>query len=263
MQGKLQKMENSNNLRILISNDDGIHAPGIKILEKIARELTDDVWIVAPDQEQSGAAHSLTLNHPLRAKKLKDKKFAVYGTPTDCVLMAVEELMEGKKPDLVLSGINNGANLGDDVTYSGTVAAAIEATLMKIPAIALSLNTKISEPNKWQTAEDHAPALIKKLIDIGWPKDVLININFPDVESKKIKGVKVCKMGFRLPYKSIIKSLDPRGNPYYWFGAIPDHLENEKDTDLSVINENMISITPLHLDMTHTKTLSQLQKHFD
>ena len=118
MQGKLQKMENSNNLRILISNDDGIHAPGIKILEKIARELTDDVWIVAPDQEQSGAAHSLTLNHPLRAKKLKDKKFAVYGTPTDCVLMAVEELMEGKKPDLVLSGINNGANLGDDVTYS-------------------------------------------------------------------------------------------------------------------------------------------------
>jgi 5'-nucleotidase len=254
-------MAKSDNLCILISNDDGIHAPGIKVLEKVARELTDDVWIVAPDQEQSGAAHSLTLHYPLRAKKLKEKKYAVYGTPTDCVLMAIEELMEGKKPDLVLSGINNGANLGDDVTYSGTVAAAMEATLMKVPAIALSLANKISQPNKWQTAEDHAPGIIKKLIECGWPKDVLINVNFPDIESKKVKGVKVCKMGFRPPYKSIIKSLDPRGNPYYWFGAIPEHLENEENTDLAAISENMISVTPLHLDLTHSKTLSHLQKH--
>ena len=256
-------MAKSDNLRILISNDDGIHAPGIKVLEKVARELTDDVWIVAPDQEQSGAAHSLTLHVPLRTKKLKEKKYAVYGTPTDCVLMAIEELIEGKKPDLVLSGINNGANLGDDITYSGTVAAAMEATLMKVPAIALSLSNKISQPNRWQTAEDHAPEVIRKLIDIGWPQGVLMNVNFPDVESKKVKGMKVCKMGFRPPYKSIIKSLDPRGNPYYWFGAIPDHLENEKNTDLSVVNEGMISVTPLHLDLTHTKTLGDLQKHLD
>lgn len=254
-------MAKSDNLCILISNDDGIHAPGIKVLEKVARELTDDVWIVAPDQEQSGAAHSLTLNQPLRCKKLKDKKFAVYGTPTDCVLMAVEELMEGKKPDLVLSGINNGANIADDITYSGTVAAAMEATLLKIPAIALSLNNKIASPNKWQTAEDHAPDIIKKLVDAGWPEGVLINVNFPDVESKKVEGVQVCKMGVRAPYKSIIKSLDPRGIPYYWFGAIPEHMGAEADTDLAAMNESKISVTPLHLDLTHAKTLSHLQKN--
>lgn len=249
-------------LRILLSNDDGIHAPGIKILEQIAQTLTDDIWIVAPANEQSGAAHSLTLNRPLRARHLSEKKFSVDGTPTDCVLMAIEELMEGRKPDLVLSGVNNGANVGDDILYSGTVAAAMEATSFGIPAIALSQANKITKPIKWQTALDHAPGIIKKLLDIGWPKDVFININFPDVVSKSIQGPAVVCQGFRPPYKSLIKSIDPRGNNYYWLGPIPEQLNITEDSDLMAMTEDKISITPLHLDITHTKTLNHLEQAF-
>jgi 5'-nucleotidase len=251
-----------NNMRILLSNDDGIHAPGLKTLEQIAYTLSDDVWVVAPSTEQSGAGHSLTLNRPLRAHHLSDQRFSIDGTPTDCVLMAIEELMKGKKPDLILSGVNIGANIGDDVTYSGTVAAAMEGTSFGIPSIALSQDIKAGHPVKWQTPLDHAPSIIEKLIHEGWPDDVLINLNFPDVISKSVMGVEVVRQGFRPPYKSVIKAKDPRGKDYYWLGPMPELFDLNDATDLTAMVQNKIAITPLHLDLTHVQTLNRLAKVF-
>lgn len=249
-------------LRILLSNDDGIHAPGLKTLEQIAQTLTEDIWVVAPATEQSGAGHSLTLHRPLRARQHSERHFSVEGTPTDCILMAIEELIEGRRPDLILSGVNNGSNVGDDVTYSGTIAAAMEGTSFGIPSIALSQAGAIGHPIKWQTALDHAPDIIRKLIAVEWPRNVLINLNFPDVISKSVEEVIVVPQGFRLPYKSLVKSKDPRGNPYYWLGPIPESLDLTEDTDLKAMQDGKISVTPLYLDLTHYETLKNLKKIF-
>ena len=206
-------------MRVLVTNDDGIYGPGLKVLEGIARTLSRDVWVVAPDNEQSGASHSLTLTQPLRVRKYGPKSYAVKGTPTDCVMMAVSEVMKGKRPDLVLSGVNRGANLGEDVTYSGTVAAAMEGTLLKIPSIALSQCYEHGKPVKWEVASRHGPGLVKKLIKAGWPAGVLININFPDVEPAKVKGSVVCVQGLRdISDITIDARTDARNVPYYWLG---------------------------------------------
>src|SRR5437773_5276184 len=167
-------------MRILVTNDDGINAPGLKVLEKIARQLSRDVWVVAPEVEQSGAAHSLTLRRPLQIRRVSPRRFAVDGTPTDCVLLAVNRLVEGRRPDLVLSGVNRGSNLGEDVTYSGTIAAAMEGTLLNLPSIALSQTYQDRDTVSWDTALRHGTALIRRLCAIGWPQDVLINVNFPN-----------------------------------------------------------------------------------
>src|SRR3954467_2287997 len=167
--------------RILISNDDGIDAPGIQLLEKVARELSNDVWVVAPEMEQSGASHSLTTRRPLRLNEVGERRFAVDGTPTDCVLLALKKLLRDRPPDLVLSGINGGSNVGEDLTYSGTVAAAIEATLLGIPAIALSQDFREGHPIPWDTGEAFAPDMIRRLLKTPWPASTLFNINFPAV----------------------------------------------------------------------------------
>lgn len=256
-------MTKSNSLRILLSNDDGIHAPGLKTLEKIARTLTDDIWIVAPDQQQSGAAHSLTLHRPLRAKKFSARKYSVDGTPTDCVLMAVKELIRGRLPDLVLSGVNAGENLADDVTYSGTVAAAMEGTLLGIPSIALSQCAVVDSPIKWHTAEEHGPDIIKKLLKEKWPKDVLININFPNVLASKVKGWTITTQGLRPLYKTLVKCIDPRGHPYYWVGPGADLAPGDEHTDLTATSHHMVSVTPLHLDLTHQAAFKKLAFQFN
>ncbi len=246
-------------LRILLSNDDGVHAPGLKILEKIARTITDDIWIVAPSREQSGAAHSLTLNRPLRAHKVEEKKFFVDGTPTDCVLMAIKELIPGKKPDLMLSGVNAGSNSADDVTYSGTIAAAMEATLLGVPSIALSQELSYGKPIKWETAEKFGIEVVKKLISTKWPQEVLMNVNFPNVDVKDVVGVHVSTQGLREDYRSLVKATDPRGAPYYWIGSIPEMKVNPKDqTDLAALHRKQVSVTPLHLDLTHMETYKKL-----
>ena len=157
-------------LRILLTNDDGVHAPGLRVLEKIARQLSNDIWIVAPEVEQSGASHSLTLHEPLRLREVSRQKFAVSGTPTDCIVMAVNQVITDRKPTLLLSGVNRGANLGEDVTYSGTIAAAMEGTLLGIPSIAFSQVYRGVHPIRWATAEHHAPSLIRRLLKAGWPK---------------------------------------------------------------------------------------------
>lgn len=249
-------------LRILLSNDDGIFAPGLGVLEKIARTITDDVWIVAPAQEQSGAAHSLTLHSPLRPKEIESKRFAVDGTPTDCILMAVKELIPGRKPDLVLSGVNNSQNLADDVTYSGTIAAAMEGTLLGIPSVAFSQCSELGNKIHWETALQYGPKVLEVLLKKKWPKEVLINVNFPDVLPEKVEGIAVAKQGLRPDYKTLIKSIDPRGLPYYWVGPVCPVKDADKETDLAAICENKVSVTPLHLDLTHYETWKNLQDIF-
>src|SRR5438067_4196731 len=186
-----------NKCRILISNDDGIASPGIKVLEKVARELSNDVWVVAPEQEQSGASHSLTTRRPLRAREVGTRRFAVDGTPTDCVVVAVRRLLRDKTPDLVLSGINMGGNVGEDLNYSGTVAAAMEATLLGIPAMALSQDYDDGEPIPWETSDAFALEAIRRLLRLPWPEHTLYNINFPGVPAKEARGFAVTHQGKR------------------------------------------------------------------
>ena len=245
-------------LRILVSNDDGIHAPGLKAAEKIARALSDDVWIIAPETEQSGASHSLTLTMPLRVRKISAKKYAVDGTPTDCVMMGVLQVMKDARPDLVISGVNRGSNIADDVTYSGTIAAAMEGTVLGIPSIALS---QAFTPDKnvqvrWSTAETFGPQVIRKLLAAGWPKDVLVNINFPDRTPDKVEGVRVTAQGKRdQATLAVEERTDPRGNPYFWIGFRRILSNPPQGTDLRAIYDGFVSVTPLHLNLTEEPTI--------
>ncbi len=206
--------------RILICNDDGIEAPGLKLLAKVAHTLSRDVWVVAPEQEQSGASHSLTLYRPLRVRKLGSRRFAVDGTPTDCVLLAINVLLGDKRPALVLAGVNAGSNLGEDVTYSGTVAAAMEATLLDVPAIALSQHHQEGAKIAWTTAAAWAPDVIRRLTARAWPRQTLINVNFPDVAPEQVAGIAVTRQGWRKIGGNLSQRIDPRGRPYYWIGPM-------------------------------------------
>ncbi|MFA7415298.1 MAG: 5'/3'-nucleotidase SurE [Rhizobium sp.] len=238
-------------MRILLTNDDGIHAEGLAVLERIARTLSDDVWIVAPETDQSGLAHSLTLSEPLRLRKVADKHFALRGTPTDCVIMAVREVMDGK-PDLVLSGVNAGANMADDVTYSGTVAGAIEGTLQGVRSIALSQAYTHDGTRfvPWEIAETLAPDLLSKLMNVDLAADTLLNVNFPNCAPKDVRGIEVTSQG-KLDFGLTVEErADGRGFPYFWlrFGERLGHFR--EGTDIHAIKHNKISVTPLKLDLT-------------
>jgi len=250
--------------RILITNDDGIHAPGLKTLEKIARRLARDVWVVAPEGEQSGASHSLTLTEPLRIRKISARRFAVRGTPTDCVMLAINHIIRGRKPTLVLSGVNRGANLGEDVTYSGTIAGAMEGAMLGVPSVALSQVYDYRRRTvKWATAEQHGAPLIARMLEIGWPEDVFININFPDVLHSSVEGVRVTRQGRRDVADLLVdERFDARGQPYYWFGFRRKLGDPGNTTDLAAIRDGYISVTPLHLDLTHGPTLADLGAAF-
>ncbi len=250
-------------MRILVTNDDGINAPGLKSLTKIARELSNDIWVVAPETEQSGASHSLTLTEPLRIRKLSSRKYAVRGTPTDCVMLGIHEIVKGAKPDLVLSGVNRGANLGEDVTYSGTIAAAMEGTMLRVPSIALSQVFQFGHPVKWATAEHHGPKVVRKLLKTGWTRDVLVNVNFPDVVHTAVKGIEVCNQGRRNVADLMFDArVDARGVPYYWLGFRREVGEPHPSSDLAVVARGGIAVTPLQLDLTHKRTLNALKKAF-
>ena len=247
---------------ILLTNDDGVEAPGLKVLEKVARGLCKDVWVVAPELEQSGAGHSLTLHRPLRVRKLAPKRFAIDGTPTDCVLLAINKVMADKRPTLVLSGINGGANLGEDVTYSGTVAAAMEATLLDVPAIALSLQILERGKPRWDTAAKHAGGVIKRLVAQPWPKHTLINVNFPDVAPNRVSGIKVARQGRHKIGDQLMERTDPRGRPYFWIGPTRAEDVGRAGTDLAAVTEGKISLTPILLDLTNKDALAPLRKVF-
>ncbi len=247
-------------MRILLSNDDGIGAHGFKVLENIAAALSDDVWVAAPETEQSGAGHSLTLVRPLRVRHINQRRLAIDGTPTDCVMLALNGLYKDIKPDLLLSGVNRGSNLADDVTYSGTIAAAMEATLLGVPAIALSQHYDDPDDIPWDTAEAHAPDLIRGLVDAGWPADVLINVNFPAVAADAVQGVEVARQGRFKVGDMLSERIDPRGRPYYWIGEMRNDRESQPGTDTDAVFRGAIAVTPLCLDLTHKVTSDKLRE---
>ncbi|MBI5408678.1 MAG: 5'/3'-nucleotidase SurE [Nitrospirae bacterium] len=247
---------------ILITNDDGISSPGIKILAKTLKSA-GEVYVIAPETEQSAVAHALTLHRPLKFDRAGNNTYFINGTPTDCIIVGVSKILPCK-PDIIISGINNGANLGDDITYSGTVAAAIEGTLLGIPSIAVSLVRENgdgdlrSRASRFKTAADFAKKLVLKVLDKRLPNDTLLNINVPN--TVKIKGVKFTKQGKRVYENAVQELLDPRGRQYYWIGGGAPQWEAGEDTDLEAIRKGYISITPVHLDLTNYSALEFIKK---
>jgi 5'-nucleotidase len=256
------KFKDLTRARILVTNDDGIHAPGLEAMVEIATQLSSDVWVVAPEFNQSGAGHSLSIINPIRAREVSETKYAIEGTPTDCVLFAVKHLLKDRKPDIVLSGVNRGSNMADDVTYSGTIAGAMEGCLLGIPSIAFSQAYSHPHQVKWGTATHHGTAVARRILEMDWPRNVLINVNFPDVVTASVKGAKVTRQGVRAFGGTVIERTDPRNNPYYWIGYSPGEHEVDEESDLHAVRHGYISVTPLHLDLTHEATRRKLAAHF-
>jgi 5'-nucleotidase len=255
-------------MRILLSNDDGVEAPGLAVLEAIARQLSDDVTIVAPAEEQSGKGRSLSLTSSIRLRELGPKRFAVTGTPTDAVMMALGLIMKDNPPDLILSGVNRGANLGEDVSYSGTVSAAMEGALAGIRAIAMSqvypkedAGIGVGNNVSFATAEAWGVRAVQPLLDAAWAPRTLVNINFPAVAPDAVQGIRVVPQGLRDYGRTVIdRRVDPRGFDYYWLNLGPVAHTAQEDTDLEVIREGMITVTPLHCDLTHRASMAALER---
>ena len=249
-------------MRILLTNDDGIHAEGLVVLERIARTLSDDVWVVAPETDQSGYAHSLSISEPLRLRKIDDRHFAVRGTPTDCVIMGAKKVLPGL-PDLILSGVNSGSNVADDVTYSGTVAGAMEGALLGIRSIALSQAYRYDEEERfvpYETAEKLAPPLLEKLVAMPLPQGVLLNVNFPNCPVDEVAGTVVATQGKMAHALWIDQRRDGRGFPYYWLCFGRDIGEAKAGTDMHALGNRMVAVTPLQLDLTAHEVRDQLAK---
>jgi len=250
-------------MRILLTNDDGVNARGLKVLETIAGRFSDDIWIVAPTEEQSGAGHSLTLTVPVRLRKLGERRFCVTGTPTDAVMMGLSHVMKEARPDLVLSGVNRGANLGEDVTYSGTVSAAMEGALAGIPSIALSqcyAKAGMGDTVPFGAAEAWAEQVLRPLIATPMAPRTLVNVNFPALPPDEVKGVRVVRQGLRdYGRLKLEHRTDPRGYDYYWFGLGPMLQTPGHETDLEAIADGYVAVTPLHLDLTHEGSMDRLK----
>lgn len=248
--------------RILVTNDDGIDAPGIAILEAVARTLSDDVWVVGPETQQSGAAHSVSLHKPIRFRKLAEKRYAVSGTPTDCVITAMRAIIP-KPVDLVLSGVNRGPNVADDVTHSGTVAAAMEGTLCNVRSIAFSqaLDFEVpATPAQWLTAQAYAGKIITNLLAAEWEKDTFFNVNFPEVPPDKVLGIKCVAQGKHQFNKELLRQDEAGKEPAYWVhwadaGADP----RRPDVDIHWLAEGYVTVTPICLDLTHYAMLARIK----
>lgn len=252
-------------MRILLTNDDGINAPGLAVLESIARTLSDDIWVCAPMEEQSGAGHSLTLSRPLRVRRHSDRRFSVSGTPTDAVMLALGKIMP-ERPDLILSGVNRGANLGEDVSYSGTVSAAMEGAHAGIRAIALSQRypaEAAGENVSFDAAEHWGERVVRPLLDAPLAPRTFVNVNFPPVPAAAVRGVRVVAQGLRdYGRLRLDRRSDPRGFPYYWLGLGRVSHTPVADTDLEAIELGFVTITPLHLDLTHRESLDMLSQAY-
>jgi 5'-nucleotidase len=255
-------------MRILITNDDGIHAPGLAVLERIAAQISDDVTVVAPEMDQSGVAHSLSVNDPLRLRKIDETRFAVKGTPTDCIIMGMKHILAEKKIDLVLSGVNAGQNVAEDVTYSGTIAGAIEGTILGVPSIALSQAYGHHayggrDAIYWACAETHGPGIIRKVLEAGFASDIVVNVNFPACPPEEVAGISATMQGRR---DAQIVRIDPRtdgrGNPYYWIAFGRNTYKIGAGTDLEALAAKRISVTPLKLDLTDEPTVTRYAQFF-
>ena len=248
-------------MRILLTNDDGIHAEGLGVLERIARRFTEDVWVVAPETDQSGLAHSLSLSEPLRLRQVGEKSFALRGTPTDCVIMAMRKLLP-EPPDLVLSGINAGGNVADDVTYSGTIAGAMEGTLLGLRSIALSQAYRYEDGQRnlpWGVAERHAPDLLAALMRLDLPAGTFLNVNFPNCHPDEVEGTAVTRQGRVAHGLWVEERADGRGLPYYWLRFSRKAAELVEGTDFTALRNNRISVTPLKLDYTDADILGMVK----
>ena len=252
-------------MKILLTNDDGIHAPGLAVLEQIAAAISDDVWICAPSEEQSGAGHSLTLARPVRMRRHDERRFSVSGTPTDAVTLGLRKVMNGP-PDVILSGVNRGANLADDITYSGTVSAAIEGALAGIRSIALSqvyAGEGMGDAVPFDAALAWGARVLGPLLDVPLPRRTLVKVNFPALPAAAIKGIRVVRQGFHdYSRGSVVEGRDPRGYPYYWFGLEAIEHTLDHGTDLEAISDGYIAVTPLHLDLTHHASLGEMAARF-
>jgi 5'-nucleotidase len=252
-------------MRILVTNDDGIHSDGLDVCAEIGRALSDDVWVIAPEFDQSGVSHSLSLNDPLRLREVGERHYAVKGTPTDCVIMGARHVLP-HPPDLVLSGVNRGRNAAEDVLYSGTVAGAKEACVLGIPSFALSQAHSAVNKHQphWNTAIEHAPEIIDRVLKAGIPRDVLVNVNFPDCPPGAVKGISVSSQGKRDQQLLHIDARhDGRGNPYSWIAYARGARPTGKDgTDLYALADNRIAVTPLRLDQTDQPFLTKLAGMF-
>ena len=241
-------------MHLLLSNDDGIFAEGLKFLSKALAPL-GEITVVAPNRDRSASSNSLTLNRPIRAEVLQHGWYSVDGTPTDCVHLAITGLLKNE-PDIVVSGINAGANLGDDVIYSGTVAAAMEGRFLGLPAVAISLTS--FQPKHLASAAEVSHELITKLAQTDLPKDVIININIPDIPKYQIKGVQTTRLGNRHKAEAVIQSEDPRGDPIYWVGAAGPEQDAGPGTDFHAVKNGYVSVSPMHLDLTHYKAMQSV-----
>jgi 5'-nucleotidase len=241
-------------MRILLTNDDGVFAPGLEVLESIARSISDDVWIVAPQEEQSGKARAITLNAPVRVRQEEERRFAVAGTPADAVLLGVLEILKDHKPDLVLSGVNRGQNIAEDTSQSGTVAGAFEGMRLGVPSVAFSQARNFRGPGHaipWETGREWGPKVLKGLLKAGWPGDTVINVNFPDRAPADVQGIEVTRQGSRDESISTLdKRVDLRGTDYFWIGFNGKQSKPPEGTDLWAIYQGRISVTPLHVDLT-------------
>lgn len=244
--------------RVLVCNDDGILAPGLKLLAGVVRRLGAETWVVAPAVEQSAASHSLTMRRPLRIHRAGPRRYTVDGTPTDCVLLAVHEVMKGRPPDLVLSGVNRGGNLGEDAFYSGTIAAAREGALLGFRAAALSLVYGDGGAVRWPTAERWAAPALARLAQAPWPEGAVMNVNFPDVDADAVTGIEPTRAGRRKIGGAIHEGRDPRGEPYYWIGHGREEDSGLPGTDLEAVVRGAVSVTPLGIDLTDELALAAL-----
>ncbi|HLB02802.1 MAG TPA: 5'/3'-nucleotidase SurE [Nitrospiria bacterium] len=241
-------------VRILVSNDDGVHSRGLHILAAALKEI-GEIYVVAPDRVRNAAGHALTLHKPLRVEQLEERVFSVSGTPTDCINLGIR-IMKGK-PLLVVAGINKGENLGDDVTYSGTVSAAMEGTLLGIPSFSISISGE--GDYHFDVAARFAQQLASQILKKGLPRDTLLNVNVPDLPKEKIQGVKFTCLGKRVYEDVIVEKVDPRGKKYYWIAGNRIVFEGRRNTDFEALQAGKISVTPLKLDLTDYKTLARLK----
>ncbi|MCH8476683.1 MAG: 5'/3'-nucleotidase SurE [Wenzhouxiangella sp.] len=244
-------------MHILIANDDGVYAPGIRLLAQRLSDHCDRVTVVAPDRDRSGASNSLTLDQPIRVERQDDGRYKVFGTPTDCVHVAITGLLEAE-PDMVVSGINAGANLGDDVLYSGTVAAAMEGRFLGLPAMAVSLVYGSKGPRHYETAAEAACILMKQLLAEPLPADTILNVNVPDQPWAEIRGFETTRLGHRHRSENVIPLEDPRGRSFFWVGPPGDEEDNGPGTDFNAVRQGYVSVTPIHVDLTRYQALEQV-----
>lgn len=252
-------------MRVLLSNDDGIDAPGLKVLREIAASISDDVWVIAPETNKSGAGHSLSLNEPIRMRRIDERTYAVRGTPTDCVIMGVRHVLADTRPDLILSGVNWGQNIADDLTYSGTLACAFEGTLVGIRSIAFSqaIGPETLTKPHFATARHHGPAVLQKLMKVSLPQGTLLNVNFPDCAPDDVKGIAITRQGRRdQETLRVDQRRDPFGQAYYWLAYHAKRSNPAEGTDLHAIYNSQISITPLSINLSDDRLCDPLKALF-